>query len=346
MKSPRCSAVHGAVLTWVVAASAWAQAEGRVELELITEPGLPVNAPQRWLAALREASFDSIRIPAGTAGDQVEIRPLGAAGSGSYRVVGRLTERNTLMLPGGEFRFGDTAGVKSWVARLRQGDDDGGPDTPRPFGLTPDQLVAVHDALNAPVAFSTRGQPSYDVLKRIAAGVTLGFESDAQTRQTMMDADPVADELQGLSAGTALAAVLRPLGLVMAPKKLLSGAIKLEIADFRRLPESWPVGWPPRKPPREAAPQLLTFLNVEIDRTPLADALEAIRGRLDLPILFDHNSLARHRIDPTQVSVSLPAGRTYYQGAIDRLLNQAQLTSDLRMDEAETPFLWISTLRK
>jgi hypothetical protein len=90
----------------------------------------------------------------------------------------------------------------------------------------------------------------------------------------------------------------------------------------------------------------LTFLNVEIENTPLAGALDAIRTRLDLPLLFDHNSLVRHRIDPTEIHVSLPAGRTYYQGALDRLLNQAQLKSDLRVDEADRPFLWISTLKK
>ena len=162
----------------------------------------------------------------------------------------------------------------------------------------------------------------------------------------MASPEAVIDELQGLSAGTALVAVLRPLGLVMAPQKQADGTIKLWITDVRRAAASWPVGWPSEKPPREIAPKLFDFLNVEIKDTPLAEALAAISARLDLPFLFDHNGLARHQIDPPQVKVSLPPGRTYYQGILDRLLNQAQLKGELRIDEAEKPFFWISTLRK
>jgi len=336
----------GAVLALWLSATVPAQTPGRVELELITEPGLPVNAAQRWLAALKDAPFSSIRIRSANPSDKVEVRQRGGAASRSYHVVGLLTERNTLLLPGGEFRMGDTSGLRSWLAKLQAGGEPRLQETPGPFGLTPTQLVAVHEALSAPIAFSTRGQPSFEVLKRIAGGLSLAFLADAETRRAMAGAEAVADELQGLSAGTALAAILRPLGLVMAPKEQPDGAIKLEITDVRRAATSWPVGWPPQKPPRQTAPQLLTFLNVEIEHTPLADTLDAFRTRLDLPLLFDHNSLARHRIDPAEIKVSLPAGRTYYQGAIDRLLNQAQLKSDLRVDEADKPFLWISTLKK
>ncbi|MCU0873500.1 MAG: hypothetical protein MUE50_14255 [Pirellulaceae bacterium] len=318
----------------------------RVDLELITEPGLPVNGAQRWLASLKDVPFSSVRIRSANPGDQVEVRQRGGAGSRSYQVIGLLTERNTLTLPGGEFRMGDTAGLRAWLAKIREGGETRLQETEGPFGLTPTQLVKVHDALRVPVAFSTQGQPSFDVLKRIAGGLSLSFLADAEARQKMAGPETVADELQGLSAGTALVAALRPLGLVMAPQKQADGALKLWITDVRRAAESWPVGWPSQKSPRETAPQLLEFLTVEIENTPLANALNAIRTRLDLPLLFDHNSLARHQIDPARVNVSLPAGRTYYQGALDRLLNQAQLKSELRVDEAEKPFLWISTLKK
>lgn len=336
----------GVTLVVVWSASLAAQTGGRVELELLTEPGLPVNAAQRWLGTLKDVSFSSIRIRAANGGDQVNVRQRGGAGSRSYQVVGLLTERNTLRLPGGEFRMGDTSGLRDWLAKLQEGGETRLEESPGVFGLTPAELVSVHEALSGPITFGTRGQPPFPVLKRIASGLSLPFSADAEARQAMSGDEPVGDELQGLTAGTAMVAVLRPLGLVMAPKKQPDGTIKLQIADVRRMAESWPVGWPPEKPPREAAPQLFTFLNVEIENTPLSTALDAIRTRIDLPLLLDHNSLARHRIDPATVNVSLPAGRTYYQGAVDRLLNQAGLKSDLRVDEAGKPFLWISTLKR
>jgi len=338
-----------AIVAWSLlavsqAAVSQAWAAERVDLELITEPGIPVNAAQRWLAAIKDVPFSSVRIRSASPSDQIEVRQPG--GQGPYLVIGMLTEDNTLVLPGGEFRLGDTAGLRSWLAKIREGGETRLRETEGPFGLTPTQLVKVHEALRAPVLFSTQGQPSFDVMKRIAGGLSLSFLADAETRQAMAGTEPVADELQGLSAGTALVAVLRPLGLVMAPQKQADGSIKLSITDVRRAAESWPVGWPSQKSPRETAPQLLEFLTVEIADTPLSQALAAIRGRIKMPLLFDHNSLARHQIDPAIVKVTLPAGRTYYQGAIDRLLNQAQLKSELRVDEAEKPFLWISTLKK
>lgn len=333
-------------LTLSLLAAPCVKAAERVELELITEPGFPVNGAQRWLASLKDVPFNSVRIRSPKPGDQVEVRQRVGAGSRTYQVIGLLSERSTLVLPGGEFRMGDTSGLRSWLSKIQEGGETRLQETAGPFGLTPTQLVQVHETLRAPVAFSTQGQPSYDVLKRIAGSLNLSFLAETEARQMMAGPEKVADELQGLSAGTVLAAILRPLGLVMAPQKQADGAIKLWITDVRGAAESWPVGWPSQKSPRETAPQLLDFLNVEIEKTPLANALTAIQTRLALPLLFDHNSLARHQIDPAQIKVSLPAGRTYYQGALDRLLNQAQLKSELRVDEAEKPFLWISTLKK
>jgi hypothetical protein len=260
--------------------------------------------------------------------------------------MGLLTAKNTLVVPGGEFRMSDKAGIAAWLAKLREGGERRLHEREGAFGLTPTQLVAVHEALSQSVTFSTKGERSFDVLKRVAGGLSLPFLSDPMTRQVLMGDDPVADELQGLSAGTVMVAVLRPLGLVLVPQKKSDGSITLWITDVRSTRESWPVGWPPEETPLEAAPTLFNYLNVEIEDTPLTEALGAVGGRVKMPMLFDHNSLARHRIDPAQVKVSIPAGRVYYKSIIDRMLNQAQLKSELRVDEAGNPFLWISTIKR
>ena len=63
-------------------------------------------------------------------------------------------------------------------------------------------------------------------------------------------------------------------------------------------------------------------------------------------MLFDYNSMARHQVEPDKVRVTLPAGRTYYKKVLDRMLFQGKLKAELRVDEAEQPVLWISTLKK
>jgi hypothetical protein len=300
----------------------------------------------QWLAELKNVGFSGLRVRSAKPSDRVEVRQRGSEDSPTYQVTGLLTNNKTLILPEGEFRLGDTAGISRWLAKLREGGQRRLQETVSAFGLTPTQLVSVHKALSVPVTFSTKGQPAYDVLKRIASGLSLSFLTDPAARQVMMGEHIVADELQGLTAGTSMVAVLRPLGLVLVPQKQPDATIKLWITDVRSAPESWPVGWPSEKAPREIAPQLFNFLNVEIQDQKLADTLEVVGARVEMPLLLDHNSLARHRIDPAQVVVSLPAERTYYLRIIDLLLNRAQLKSELRVDEAGKPFLWISTLKR
>jgi hypothetical protein len=318
----------------------------RVELELITEPGFPMTESHRWLRMLKDLDVGNLRIRSAGPREKVEIRQRGSGNSTVYHVTGLLTTRNTLRLPGGEFRHGDKPGIAAWIAKLKEGGASGLHEKPGPFGLTATQLVAVHEALSSPVTFSTKGQKSYDAMKKIADGLSLSFTADHGAVRVMAGDKPVLDELQGLSAGTALAAILRPLGLALVPQKSSGGEIKLFITQVQRAPESWPVGWPSEKSPNETLPELFKFLPVEIEDQPLAEVFGIIGSRIKAPILYDHNSLARHGIKPAEVKVSQPRMRTYYQGIINRLAHQAKLKSDLRVDEAGKPFLWISSLQR
>jgi hypothetical protein len=346
-RSSGCGWRIALALIVLISAAETANAQARVELELVTEEGAPATIAHQWGLALSELRLSNLRIRTARPGDRVDVQQRGSGNTATYLVTGALTARNTLRLPGAEFRLGDKAGLTAWIAKLKEGGETRLNEQEAVFGMTPTQLVAVHEALQVPVAFATKGQRSFDVLKRISAGLRLSFLADGEARQAMGGDDPVLDELQGLSAGTAIAAVLRPLGLVMVPQKQSGGEVRLWITDVRRSKESWPVGWPSESSPRETLPELFAFAkNVAIQDTPLDVALEAIGQRVKAPLLFDHNSLARQQIDPAAVNVTLDDGRTYYQRIIGRLLNQAGLTSELRVDDAGTPFLWISTLRR
>lgn len=317
----------------------------RVELELITEAGSPVTATHKWNKFLGDLGI-RVRIRSASRGDRIEVRQRGEGDSAVYQVTGVLTDRNTLRLPEAEFRLGDRSGLSDWLAKLREGGERRLQETEGAFGLTPTQLLAVNEALSRPIRIATKGKDAFEVLKAASPQVSLPFAADSQAQRVMADGGPVLDELQGLSAGTLMAAILRPLGLVLVPRKGEGGKVKLWITDVRNAAESWPVGWPLQKAPREVAPELFEFLQVEIADRPLSESLDAVGSRLKIPMLMDHNSLARHRIDPETTRVTLPSRRTYYLQILDRLLNQAQLKNELRVDEAGTPFLWISTLKR
>jgi hypothetical protein len=86
-------------------------------------------------------------------------------------------------------------------------------------------------------------------------------------------------------------------------------------------------------------------LNAEIEGVSAAEAIEAIRGRLGVPFLLDHNNLALRRID-LATEVAVPAKRSYYSRVLEHVLFKAGLKYELRVDENEKPFVWITTLKR
>ncbi len=333
-----------ASIVWTVEVDRAPAAE--VELELVTQQGFPVTGARRWIETFKGLKVQ-LRIRSATPADTVGIEQRGTESAPMYHVTGILTRQDTLIVPGGRFTTRDQARIAAWIEQVRRGglDGDGG-SRPSVFGMTGQELVDLHQSLSARLLRSTKGRDAKDVVREIATRAgPITVSVDRAARGAFHEADRVSDELQGVACGTALAAVVRPLGLVVVPRKVGS-QVQLLVVDSRKANESWPVGWPPEKKERDVAPKLYEFLPVEIEDAALLEALEAVRQRLGLPLLFDHNSMARHRIDPSKVRVTLPVGQTYYKKVVDRMLFQGKLKAELRVDEAQQPLLWVSTIKK
>jgi hypothetical protein len=320
-------------------------AEARVDLEVVLEPGFIPTEAAKWSQMLDEAGFSSVRIRSSKNDESPAIQASGSGGTRSYRIVGVLNANNQLVLTKGRFGLNDRARIEEWLRKLRTEGEEGITIKPAAFGLLPRQLVAVHEALAVPVKVSTVGKQPRDIAKQIADGLTLKFTTDGAGQKALAAEEPILDELQGLSSGTALAAVLRPLGLVLVPEKAGTD-IRLRISSMRSAQDHWPIGWPPKGNPRETLPDLFKTLNVEIDKSPIGEVITSVGGRLKAPILIDYNALAAAQIDLATAKVSLPQTTTYYDRILDQLLFQAKLKYDLRVDEAGKPLLWITTIRQ
>jgi purine nucleoside phosphorylase len=109
--------------------------------------------------------------------------------------------------------------------------------------------------------------------------------------------------------------------------------------------EVWPVGWEPEQPVPKVLPAMYELHNINVENVSATTALGAIAGRLKVPVLVDHSALARHGIEPDKVMVSHPQSRTTYSTALGRILFQAELKSELRVDEADKPLLWVTTVK-
>ena len=327
-----------------------------IELELVTERGVQITAPQEWLQLLTGIGIEHVQIRGGGEGDQPKVTNRGSGRTASYQVVGVLTSRGQLRLPGGTFTKTDRTRLKDYFAQLGA---DGADAVTAPhirFGLTEKELTAVLADLAQPIDFETKGLTPRAVLDRLQAKLAFKPSVDAEAEQALRTAAPAIDELKDVSAGTALAITLRNCGLVMRPEKKRGQPVAYYIAvagpDVIRARtlgkmtapdlQYWPIGWEPEKSPGEMAPALFQARNAEIDGYSLEEALGAIGPLLKIPMYFDRAALKAHQIDPAKIQVKLARTKTTYKRVIDRILSQAHLASEIRNDEAGMPFLWIT----
>ncbi len=190
---------------------------------------------------------------------------------------------------------------------------------------------------------ATQGIARRQVLANIAGQLKLPLKLDSQAAAPLGD-DKVEEDLTELTCGTALACVLRPAGYCMVPRAT-GGELAYAVVKAEPKLESWPVGWAPEKSAADSLPALFDFLNVNVQNVSAATALDAIAKRVEAPVLFDHNALARNGIDPDKAMVTLPRGRTTYSLTLRKLLFQARLQFEVRTDEAGTPFLWVTSIK-
>jgi hypothetical protein len=317
-----------------------------VNLELVTQPGLPVDAPQKWIGMMKDMGLSNVRIRSGEQGDKTQVRKLGSDDRPHYSVTGIITSGNVLRLPGATVRLNDKAALSNWIAKLQDGGDEGVRAKKVAYGLTAKEMVAVHDAVKGVVDFNTKGEPTGEIVKKIVKQIDIKVELDSSAADAPKSDEPVADELSGLSYGTALAAVLRPLGMVFVPERKLGEKLHLRIMDSKSVEKPWPVGWDSPESPGRLWPDYFKQTNAEITDYVLADALAAIQQRIKLPMVFDYNNIARQRVDLQMKVSTRKKGKKSYCAVVDEILYQAHLSGEVRIDEAEKPFLWITTTRQ
>jgi hypothetical protein len=211
------------------------------------------------------------------------------------------------------------------------------------FGLTPSQIEQVLADLKQPVGFSTLGLTASDAVAKISRRLRLPLKIEAGAGGELTRLK-VADELKDLTCGTALAAIVRPAGLVLIPRRegMTTG---YRITRPAKGQDMWSVGWPLKKRAADELPVLFEMLNVEIADIPVSEALEAIQGRLGAPLIFDRAAIALHGADPTTAPAEVPAKRMSYSQVLGKILFQAKLRYEVRIDDADKPFLWVTTVK-
>ncbi|WP_425397279.1 hypothetical protein [Aeoliella sp.] len=326
-----------------LAASLSQASDAWISIEVVTEQGVQATAQRQWIELLTDAGADDVRLRGHRAGDKPELRETGSAERPRFKLIGMLNSRGQLTLPGGKFDSRSRSKLSDYLDRLGS-DGAEGVTAPRgKFGLTEKQTTVVREDLTKLLGIETKGRSLADVLKDADKVTDLRLQMDDSIWQTVSKAKPVDDDVQMLTTGTALALLLKRDGLVLVPTKERGEEVMHRIvraADIEG--DTWPVGWKPNRAPSKIAPKMMGKLNAQVEGFTLAEAMESIEPRMGVPVFWDHATLRARKIVPSEIDVKLARQQTYLKRVADQLLFQARLRGELLVDEAGTPFYWIS----
>ncbi len=319
---------------------ATAQAVLPIDVEVITEPGVPITAPQQWAQLLGTMDLGRVRLRPATTGDAPGVTQKGTR----FKIVAVLNSRGELIIDKKRYRARDRKTLANFFELLAKTESFG--EELGRFNLTQNQFRQVHSNLSKVLGLSTLGKRPAELINQLRDKFSVPITEKPSARALLREAPLLQIELGELSTGTALAMALREAGLMLVPQKPVGKPLQIRIEPEDPKWQSWPVGWKPEGSPRELAPQLFEFLSAEIDGYPLEQALEALKPRMGMLVVYDARTLARRGIDPTQIPVKHPAARTYLKRVVDRLLSQARLAGELRVDERGQLFYWITQFGK
>lgn len=313
-----------------------------VELEILVDADGEIGTAQEWLEALEQVGADRVQIRSARQVNDAAIEEIQSGRTVVIKVTG-IVSGNQLSLPGARFSRRDTEGIRGYLQKLREDGAQVALAEKKAFGLTSEQLVGLNQELSAVIEESTRDRPAAEFVETVLQALGKPTRVEPDLWAELRSAGNLSDELRGLSAGTALAAALRPAGLALVPHRSPGKPIELAVTRSENADEFWPVGWPIDRPISQVEPKLFERRDIEIRGFQLDQAVRAVTQIVEVPVLFDWNSLAKKEVDPSQVLVTLVKKRHPYFMTVSDLLRQSKpvLGVVVRVDENGKPFLWI-----
>lgn len=318
-----------------------------IQIELLTGADASSLKSYEWNRAIEELKV-SCTVRRGKDDDKPGVTE--KTRGDSYRqvnVVGRLDRGGRLVFPDRAFTLADTKKLAEWIDELRTYGAQGAPEGQRVWGLTEEQFGGVYASLAAPIEFETQELSLVDFLQKmqIAPEHPLRVSEGAKTLLRKSDSDLTCNQsLKGFAQGTALAYFLSELGLGFRPERHPNGKIDLAIVNRSEIKHVWPVGWYRVFSPAETAPSLFEFHELHFADVNLESVLIGSTAVTRIPVLIDRVSLREKEIDLSEKDVDFPLKRISWAQAYDRMLSKVACRTEVLIDEAGKPFVFVSSL--
>ena len=320
-----------------------------VQVEIIQLEGASMEYPHTWGRELVRTDAPAVQFRNQRFGDAVSITESGTEASPVWKIIGTMDASGTILMPDGQrFRCGDAAGLATWIrelpGKMKAKKQAANAPVQGDFGLSAPLMQQMIADLKQNLNEETAGLSPVDILQKCARGLSAPFKISPAQVAALKELDPIDEELSSLSKGTVMAYVLRPAGLALVPRES-NGRLYYSIETGQKNVKPWPIGTKVDKLEAEVLPDILKKIPANMRAVPLRDAVDSISERIDVPMLYDLNAMARYGIDLDTAKVTVSAEKITYLSLLNRVLRTHKLKAELRMDENGEPFFWVTTTR-
>ncbi len=342
----------GSFSFWSTPAHAQKSVADRLTTELQFDLLLPRERPngvaaQQWGEVFAKMNVPlRIRQPAHNDKEGVDQQVFGTIRR--VKVIGQLDRSGQIVFPDRKFHARDVAKLEEWIEELRTYGAQGAPEGQPLWGLQQAEFDRLYLKLKEPVEESTAGMSMTAAIRVLGLPEEYPLRFTADTRELLSTQPLLPDvqhDLQGFAKGTSLAIILRGYGLSVAPRRLPDESIVLAIEPDHEERQAWPIGWNPDQlglPRMGLAKEMFAARSIHIDKQILSELLPHIEEETGMKIFLDPLSLESLKVNPERLVINYPHRRTSWSLCLRTILGQVKLTQEVRVDENEKPFLWVS----
>lgn len=324
-----------------------AAVETLLDIEIMMPPlgGDPLDG-QRWRQAFEKLG-EGVKLRQPLPSDKPAVEESTRGNFRIVKVTGLMDRQGKLVFPHNRtFTLAQTEQLGKWLDELKLFGAQGSPDGKPLWGLSNAQFDTLFRQVGAPVTESLKGLELKAAVAKLPlpAELSVEFHRDTQPLLAAATGQKLPIEVQGLSSGTALSAILSQWKLGFRPLRGPRGDLRLLVQSLEGLKDPWPIGWPVDDvvPRNQIIPQFFEMVMTGFEAVPLGRVLEAIEAETDVPIIVNRAFCRERGIDVDKTTVSYPRKQAAYALVIQSVVRESQLTYEYRLDEANAPFVYVS----
>ena len=307
-------------------------------------------AGQKWAGIFRDLGV-YIRVRQRQANDAVGVEQFIYGTIRRVKVTGQIDRGGNIVLPDKTFRLNEAEKLKEWIKELQLYGAQGAPKGQPLWGMKKAEFKKLYAELAKKVGHDTSGLSLTESIRLLDLPAEYPLKFTAATRthlstlQEQKKLSPVKHDLRKFAKGTALAMILRGYSLSFSPRRLPDESIELNIEPYRKANDSWPIGWDPAPlglKRLSLAKKMYQSSVIEIHDMPISMLIPKVHSETELDLYIDPLAITSAGLNLDKLIVNFPRKRTSWSLCLRTVLAQVKLIQQLRVDENNRPFIWVT----